>query len=65
MKGRYLLMAKYTEFAKLHPSIQKKELRSHRKPPIPPSRKSDSKADVLRKRRRLEKQKLRKEDYNE
>jgi hypothetical protein len=42
---------------------QKQRIKEYRKPPIPPSRKSDSKAEFERKQRRIDKQNLKKATY--
>ena len=56
-------MTHFIEFEKLSKKEQKAILKSYRKPPIPPSRKSDSKAAWKKKHARAEKQKLRKGEY--
>lgn len=50
-------MNKFIPTEKMSKKEQKRLLKERRKPPIPPSRKSDSKADRDRKIRRIEKQK--------
>lgn len=49
-------MEKFISVNKLSKKEQKRILKERRKPPIPPSRKSDSKAERDRKIRRIEKQ---------
>lgn len=56
-------MKKYIPNEKLSKKAQKELLKQHRRPPIPPSRKSDSKAERDRKIRRIEKQRDRRGDY--
>ena len=50
-------MEKFISKEKMSKKAQKELLKRNRKPPIPPSRKSDSKAERDRKLRRIEKQK--------
>ncbi len=50
-------MNKFIPNEKLSKKAKKQLLKERRKPPIPPSRKSDSKAERDRKNRRIEKQK--------
>jgi hypothetical protein len=49
-------MDKYISVDKMSKKKQKELLKQRRRPPIPPSRKSDSKAERDRKIRRIEKQ---------
>jgi hypothetical protein len=56
-------MRDFIPFEKLSKKNQKEQLKKHRKPPIAPSRKSDSKATVLKKKNRIEKQSLKNITY--
>ena len=56
-------MKKFIPVEKMSKKAQKQQRNEHRKPPIPPSRKSDSKATFLEKKRRIEKQKLKDVTY--
>jgi hypothetical protein len=58
-------MKKFIPVDKLSKKEQKRILKEHRKPPIPPSRKSDSKAERDRKNRRIEEQRLKQKCYRE
>jgi hypothetical protein len=49
-------MKHFIEFEKMSKTEQKRILKSHRKPPIPPARKEDSRAEKMAKRGRIEKQ---------
>lgn len=56
-------MNNFVPFEKMSKKAQKQKIKEHRKPPIPPARKSDSKADFEKKQRRIDKQKLKNVTY--